>query len=108
MTHPAGEAIEFENFLFKDYFASWINIATSGADPQDILDYRDVPFVYANEQGFHRQDDEHAVITGLVISQQQVIALGYSGTHVLDRSTTVFSRNAASISAIFSRYTPST
>ena len=36
-------------------------------------------------------------------SQQKVIAEGYSGTNVLDRRTTVFNANAASIRAIFSR-----
>ena len=62
-----------------------------------------MPFVYASEQGFRWQDDADTVVNALVISQKHVIAAGYCGTHVLDRSTTVFNHNAASIRAIFSR-----
>lgn len=103
MTEPDSHA-EINDWFFRQYFDAWIEIAMGRARVETILDFYDVPFVFADPAGLHRLLTDEDVIAALLHSQRELTEAGYTGTKVLDRRVFVYNRYAACVHAIWSRH----
>lgn len=94
---------EVEHWFFDEYFLDFIAIGAGRASPDKILSYWGVPLHMSGPTHVVWVTSSEQVVHSLNEMQGLLKKKGYTHTEVLDKTITVYSRNASRVETIMSR-----